>query len=330
MLGRSRPRGGRRRCIEATGAAHRRHESLSAAGAHQHSGPGGYFRRSGLAAAGNASAYGLMRRRATRPKLIIQRMAQSSPLMASSLDATTVLPNLFHWHNHLETFDVVVSTCLLSQLIRQVGDAFRDDTRVAPYLACAMVNAHLECIIGLTKPSGTALLICDIASSSKNLPDLMSSRATAALNELAQQLQSGNRQYSYLSPRELVSVLAGPATAPFIASVIVIPYWLWQFSDNKRYLCHACGSNAPVSPCDASTLPKPDWRRDSRVSPKRMAFRLQRCPREICTVRSESAHGQTPAPDKPAVKRQFLATCFHSCTFPPGQEFSLNLCHLFC
>lgn len=70
----------------------------------------------------------------------------------------------------LGKFDVVVSTCLLSQLNNQLVECIEDDSVLAEMLVL-MRRWHLSVMLGLTKPSGRSIIITDLISSLE-LPEL--------------------------------------------------------------------------------------------------------------------------------------------------------------
>lgn len=148
--------------------------------------------------------------------------------------STTALPS-----QH-SSFDLVVSACLLSQLIDTVASSVApgDPSRTGAILAIR--DAHLRLIFDLVAPGGTALLVSDLVSS-----------------DTASQLRHVGDESSDLLPLLLTFITAGnfftgtnpfairalltsdPALAPHVEHVTLQPPWLWRLSHERVYLVYA-------------------------------------------------------------------------------------------
>jgi hypothetical protein len=138
-------------------------------------------------------------------------------------------------------FDLVVSTCLLSQICRACHRTFGDAPAVAATLgrvARAAVVTHLEVMIQLTAPGGTSLLVTDaISSETYPLGELFTAdRGAALLDELART----DRLLTGTSPHLISKLLRhDPARGPLVEDVRLKAPWLWQLSPTCTLLVYA-------------------------------------------------------------------------------------------
>jgi hypothetical protein len=138
-------------------------------------------------------------------------------------------------------FDLVVSTCLLSQICRACHRAFGDAPAAAVTLgrvAGAAVATHLEVMIQLTAPGGTSLLVTDaISSETYPLDELFTPRNGAALlDELARR----DRLFTGASPHLISKLLRHhPARGPLVEDVHLKAPWLWELSPTCTLLVYA-------------------------------------------------------------------------------------------
>ncbi|MEZ6101612.1 MAG: hypothetical protein R3E01_21975 [Pirellulaceae bacterium] len=104
-------------------------------------------------------------------------------LIRRAHDAEVTLP--------FQPCDVVVSSCMLTQLIDAAVDAVGIDALFLDDLASAIVDRHLRLLLELTADEGRAVLITDFVSSDTfpDLPDLPQHELRRAV---ARQLETGN------------------------------------------------------------------------------------------------------------------------------------------
>ena len=136
-------------------------------------------------------------------------------------------------------FDVVLSACVLSQLMHGHAVALGQGNPQLPLLSCVLGLAHVRSLMRLLEPGGTAILITDMASSDTcPLPE----RADLAmLRALAEVLERERLCASGTGPAFLLRMAADDAqiTPQLAARPEQVGPWLWHFSARLKYLVHA-------------------------------------------------------------------------------------------
>jgi len=126
----------------------------------------------------------------------------------------------------LPTSDVVVSTCLLSQLIDSASQVVRPESANFLPLIQAVRRGHLARMLQLTAASGRASLITDLVSSD-TVPELKTTSPNDLPGLLHQCIQSGNF-FSGLNPAVVQHDLQHlPALVELCASCRTSPPWRW-------------------------------------------------------------------------------------------------------
>jgi hypothetical protein len=134
-----------------------------------------------------------------------------------------------------QDFDVVVSCCVLTQLIalpvEVLGDKHPDLTRVA----LAVRTGHLRLMVRLLRPGGHAVLITDVVSS-----DTTPSLANAANGSLPQILAEAIEDRNFftgVNPLALLAVFSSDAwlCANVVVGELVGP-WAWRVGPDRTYL----------------------------------------------------------------------------------------------
>ena len=127
----------------------------------------------------------------------------------------------------VEAADVVVSTCVLSQMLSAMTNLVTDKHPQFLPLIQAVRRGHLVRILQLLKSGGRGILISDLVSS-ETTPQLTSIDEASLPKLLAQALATGNF-FSGLHPGIMLQDLG---TAPGIASLVDSPVmtapWRWQ------------------------------------------------------------------------------------------------------
>lgn len=134
-------------------------------------------------------------------------------------------------------FDVVLSSCLLSQLCGYADDMLGRGHLRSPDLRRAIRDRHLRLMVDLLAPGGTGLLICDLVSSAaiRDLPALGRDELPGLVNKLTQR----GDHFVGLSPMSIMGVLTGdPTIAPLIADARLIRPWLWKLGPLKTFLVY--------------------------------------------------------------------------------------------
>lgn len=127
-------------------------------------------------------------------------------------------------------FDVVASTCLLSQLI---GNAFHsvgeNHAQFLP-LVQAVRLGHLRLLTGLTRPGGSCLLVTDVVSSD-TLPGL-GSLPEGALAGLIPGLVRDRNFFHGVNPGAIASVFqSDPVLRARVAGLEWVGPWRWKLHD---------------------------------------------------------------------------------------------------
>jgi hypothetical protein len=147
-----------------------------------------------------------------------------------------------------ETFDLVLSPCVLSQLLCGVRDVLGARHHDWPRLKEALRRRHLRTMTRMLKPGGRGVLIVDL-SSTKILPGLDQAREEQ-LPDLFSMCIKERRCFRGLEPSELRALL------PRAAQTEVSAPWLWHLGWGKAFLCYAMTLRSPESTssgCTAST-----------------------------------------------------------------------------
>ncbi len=134
-------------------------------------------------------------------------------------------------------FDLVISTCVLSQIMETVGRLSLDDLAERE-LMLQVRDRHLGLMSELVAPGGAGVVVTDM-SSSGCAPDL-SECPEANTSDLMRSLIRTGSCFTGLSPGSVSRALEQTAT---IAGRIKDPEltrpWLWQLDEARRFLVYA-------------------------------------------------------------------------------------------
>jgi hypothetical protein len=135
-------------------------------------------------------------------------------------------------------FDVVLSTCLLSQLMHSCYVALGPRHPQLHLLACALAVAHLRSAVSLLSPGGTAIIVTDtISSETFALDELWNDQPPSTL--LAK-LDREDRLLTGTAPSFVRKILLEDAViAPLVGTPRLVEPWLWRFSDELSFLAYA-------------------------------------------------------------------------------------------
>ena len=142
-------------------------------------------------------------------------------------------------------FDVVLSPCLLSQLVGYASDVLGDSHPRRRDLLLALRTRHLRMLVDLLKPGGLGVLACDVASSD-GVPALGAARKPD-LSDLLNRLTYTGRHFDGLAPQAVEAALrSDPLVAPLIANVQLVRPWLWHLGPKRTFLVYAvCVRRSP-------------------------------------------------------------------------------------
>jgi hypothetical protein len=124
-------------------------------------------------------------------------------------------------------FDVVLSACLLSQIMHTCRVALGSGHPQLEIIADTLAVAHLRAMVRLLSPGGTGLLVTDTSSSDiYPLEANWSARSPVALLEL---LQDEQKLLGGTDPSLLLRTLdRDEVVAPLVGPPSVIEPWLWK------------------------------------------------------------------------------------------------------
>ena len=135
-------------------------------------------------------------------------------------------------------FDVVLSPCLLSQLVGYASDVLGERHPRRRELLAALRTRHLRMLVDLLKPGGAAVLVCDLANS-EGEPRIGAERKPD-LADLLDRLSHTGRHFDGLSPPAIESALkTDPLVAPFLGNVQQVRPWLWRLGPRRTFLVYA-------------------------------------------------------------------------------------------
>ena len=133
--------------------------------------------------------------------------------------------------------DVVVSTCLLSQIINHAYESVGLEEHRFIELLTTLRHQHLKILIEMLKPGGRGVLVTDFVASS-SLPELK----TAKVNELQQILAKAIVEKNYfhgLNPKRVHAVFAEEGIGEQLTSVKLSSPWRWIATPDLVYACFA-------------------------------------------------------------------------------------------
>jgi len=130
-------------------------------------------------------------------------------------------------------FDVVVSACVLTQLGFALTQSFREPHPALSPLRLAVVRTHLQTLLELTAPHGTALFVSDLASST-HYPALVQLPADAPLDDVLRDVVKARSFYQVARPdliSDLLTELSEREPEP-------LSPWLWTGPQDRTYLVY--------------------------------------------------------------------------------------------
>ena len=136
-----------------------------------------------------------------------------------------------------ERFDVVASTCLLSQLVGHAGRALGERHPRLAEAVRAIRRGHLRLLVGLARGGGTAWLITDLISSDRHpgLADLTPEDLPGLVADLARR---GGLIRGVNPAGILAAFRRDPALAASSVGIEAFPPWLWRLH-RRHYLVWA-------------------------------------------------------------------------------------------
>jgi hypothetical protein len=135
-------------------------------------------------------------------------------------------------------FDVVASTCLLTQLQLTLLQLLGDTHQLFIALREFLTLTHLRTLAALTKPGGRALLVTDLCSA--ELFPHGRPRSDADLTVLMQELVDKGHVIHSSHPELIRATLEDdPVLERSFDGGQLSPPWLWQNGPDRRFLVYA-------------------------------------------------------------------------------------------
>jgi hypothetical protein len=126
----------------------------------------------------------------------------------------------------LGTFDVVVSTCVLTQLIDSVCMALPADHPLRNELILTVRNRHLDIIVEWLQPGGVGVLVTDFVSS-ESAPELARIEESLLLQAASQWIAKGNF-FTGANPWAIRDFYRNSRHSPLFKDVRVTEPWRWD------------------------------------------------------------------------------------------------------
>ncbi len=127
-----------------------------------------------------------------------------------------------------ESFDVVASVCLLSQLIEPLVDTLGDQHPRFLELLRLVRFGHLQQLVQSTRVGGTAILITDFVSS-ETAPEIASASQQELPSMLAQLIERRNFFHG-MNPAVLMNSLCNdPLLSQHVGFAELLAPWVWDF-----------------------------------------------------------------------------------------------------
>jgi hypothetical protein len=130
-------------------------------------------------------------------------------------------------------FDVVLSPCVLSQLLVGVRDLVGKDHPGWPALKAVLTARHIAMLVGQTRPGGRGVMVVDLTST-RVVPGL-DRAAEDEVGDLFRMCIREGKCFRGLEPAEVGKALRGQAGAGRVA---MSAPWLWHLGFGKAFLCY--------------------------------------------------------------------------------------------
>lgn len=138
-------------------------------------------------------------------------------------------------------FDVVLSPCILSQIVGYARDALGRSHPRCANLRVAVRQRHLRLIVDLLAPSGSGLIVSDLATagSAQALAGPSAGRSYA-LDGVMKKAINRRDAFAGLDPDAVQAGLRNdPRIGPLVGEIRFIRPWLWTLGPEKAFLVYA-------------------------------------------------------------------------------------------
>lgn len=136
--------------------------------------------------------------------------------------------------------DVVLSPCILSQIVGYARDALGRGHPRAAELRTVVRQRHLRLIVDLLSPGGSGLLVSDLATAGSPQELAAPGACSGELSNVMNKLVRRRDTFAGLDPDAVQAVLCNdPRVAPLVGGVQFIRPWLWTVGPAKALLVYA-------------------------------------------------------------------------------------------
>ena len=144
-------------------------------------------------------------------------------------------------------FDLVVSTCLLTQLLNHVVHCVGDEAEFKNYLMIKIRDGHLKLMSRLIRPTGVGVLVTDFVSSD-TLPELNEATTERAVLEVARKAIATRNFFTGANPWAVKDSLAKMIQEPPESPWSIAPPWRWKIGKRRSFVVTALSFSAGVDP----------------------------------------------------------------------------------
>jgi hypothetical protein len=134
-------------------------------------------------------------------------------------------------------FDLVLSPCVLSQLLIGIRDAIGSTHPRYPALRAALRRRHIQAMVDLLAPGAKGVLVIDLACS-EDFPDLASVPQEQAA-DLMRTLIQRRKCFTALTPAEMSLAMRPFFDRGAIISLRLAQPWIWHLGLRKSLLVYA-------------------------------------------------------------------------------------------
>jgi len=144
-----------------------------------------------------------------------------------------------------QQFDVVVSTCLMTQLLLSIVNSLGDGSPYKNLMMIAIRDGHLKLMDNLIRSRGAGVLITDFVSSD-TLPELANADTPESVLATARKAIDERNFFTGANPWAIKDALAKLIDEdPFEPWSIASP-WRWQLGETRSYLVTAISFSKPL------------------------------------------------------------------------------------
>ena len=141
-------------------------------------------------------------------------------------------------------FDVVVSTCLVTQLLASVVNSIGAGSPYQNFMMIAIRDAHLKLMNGLIQSGGAGVLITDFVSSD-TLPELGTADTPETVLATARKAIDERNFFTGANPLAVKNALSKLIVEDPLLPWSIAPPWRWQIGEDRFYLVTAISFSTP-------------------------------------------------------------------------------------